>query len=304
MKYFIQKELTPLKGILVLMLLALAGMLVFLSLATLINMIAFDGFNPSDSSSEQGLMGLRIIQIFQTFGMFMFPAIAIALFTSTQPIKYLGLNQTTGTFIVYSIVLLLVFIPGINFIASLNAQIPLPSWMIEMEQNAAILTKKMLVTDNFSTMALNFFVVAIMPALAEELFFRGLLQKYLVKWTGKTFWGVLLAATVFSAIHMQFQGFVPRLLLGMVFGYLYVWSGSIWAPIAAHLANNGLAVVAYFLIGREVIPSNLDTFGNASDMWQAGVMSLLLTAIMLWVVWKNRIRHLNQSGYAPTSEAP
>lgn len=304
MKYFIQKELTPLKGILVLMLLALAGMLVFLSLATLINMIAFDGFNPSDSSSEQGLMGLRIIQIFQTFGMFMFPAIAIALFTSAQPIKYLGLNQTTGTFIAYSIVLLLVFIPGINFIASLNAQIPLPSWMIEMEQNAAILTKKMLVTDNFSTMALNFFVVAIMPALAEELFFRGLLQKYLVKWTGKTFWGVLLAATVFSAIHMQFQGFVPRLLLGMVFGYLYVWSGSIWAPIAAHLANNGLAVVAYFLIGREVIPSNLDTFGNASDMWQAGVMSLLLTAIMLWVVWKNRIRHLNQSGYAPTSEAP
>lgn len=304
MKYFIQKELTPLKGILVLMLLALAGMLVFLSLATLINMIAFDGFNPSDSSSEEGLMGLRIIQIFQTFGMFIFPAIAIALFTSAQPRKYLGLNQTTGTFIVYSIVLLLVFIPGINLIASLNAQIPLPSWMIEMEQNAAILTKKMLVTDSFSTMALNFFVVAIMPALAEELFFRGLLQKYLVKWTGRTFWGVLLAAVIFSAIHMQFQGFIPRLLLGMLFGYLYVWSGSIWAPIAAHLANNGLAVVVYYLVGKGAVSSELESFGNASDMWQAGVVSLAMTGLLLWIIWRVRVKHHNLSDSVPTSEAP
>jgi membrane protease YdiL (CAAX protease family) len=304
MNHFFQKELPPLKGILLTMLLALAGFLVFLSLGTLINALIMGGFSSPDSTTAKGLMSIRLLQVFQTFGLFLFPALAISFFSSPNPKKYLGLNRVSLSFLVYSIVIMILFIPGVNLIASLNAQIPLPSWMIDMEEVAAQLTKKILTTDSIGVMALNFFVVAIMPAVAEELFFRGLIQKYLIGWTGRTFWGVLLAAVIFSAIHMQFQGFIPRLLLGMLFGYLYVWSGSIWAPIAAHLANNGLAVVVYYLIGKGAVSSQLETFGNASDMWQAGVVSLAMTGLLLWVVWRERVRHHNLSDSVPTSEAP
>ncbi|MDD3567541.1 MAG: type II CAAX endopeptidase family protein [Bacteroidales bacterium] len=309
MSHFFQKELSPAKGILVSMLLALAGFFVFLSLGTLINAIVFGSISSGaisvpDPSTPEGLMALRVLQTFQTVGLFMFPALAIAFFSSGSPLKYLGIKHISKPFIIYSIVLMIIFIPGVNLIASLNAQIPLPGWMLEMERTAAQLTKKILVTDSLGIMAINFFVVAIMPALAEELFFRGLIQKYLIRWTGKTFWGILIAATIFSAIHMQFQGFIPRLLLGMLFGYLYFWSGSLWAPIAAHLANNGLAVIVYFLIGKGAVPSELETFGNVTDMWQAGIFSLAITGLLLWVVWRERVKHPDQSGYAPTSEAP
>jgi len=309
MNHFFQKELSPVKGIILSMLLALAGFFVFIALGTLINAIVFGGIasgaiSGPDTSTPEGLMALRVLQTFQTFGLFMFPALVVAFFSSSSPLQYLGVKCISKHFAIYSIVLMIIFIPGVNLIASLNAQIPLPEWMLEMEQTAARITKQILITDNVGVMGINLFVVAIMPALAEELFFRGLIQKYLIKWTGNAFWGIVVAATIFSAIHMQFQGFIPRLLLGMLFGYLYFWSGSLWAPIVAHLVNNGLAVMVYFLIGRGVIPPQLDTFGNISDMWQAGVFSLAITGLMLWVVWREQVRHPNQSGFAPTSEVP
>jgi uncharacterized protein len=299
------KETTPLKGILMLFILALFGFLTFLFLGMLVNYIFWGGASAQavlsmDTTSNSGLMGIRILQTFQSVGLFVFPPILMALMFSSKPLSYLGFKRVTFFTVGLSMLLMVVFIPGINLIASLNALIPFPNWMLEMEEAAERLIKSMLITESIGIALANILVVAIVPAIGEELFFRGVLQKYIVKWTGREFLGILITAAIFSAIHMQFQGFFPRLLLGMLFGYLYLWSGSIWVPIAVHFVNNGLAVVIYLLIGKGLIAPQTDTLGNLSDMWQVGVVSLFLASLLLIILWRERIKH--PEGFVPTSE--
>jgi membrane protease YdiL (CAAX protease family) len=298
---FFHKELSPLKGILFSFLLALFGFLFFFTLSELIKAVFFGGID-ADISTDHGLMLIRISQFLQTTGLFLFPAILIAVFTSSVATRFLGFNSISTSKIILSIALMVLSIPGINLIASINAMIPMPGWMLELEQAASRIMKAMLITDNVWLLMANLLVVAVLPAIAEELFFRGLVQKYMIGWVGNRFWGLLITAAIFSAIHMQFQGFIPRLLLGMLFGYLYIWSGSIWAPIAAHFANNSTAVFVYYLIGKGDIPDKLDTIGNTSGMWQAGIFSLAVSGLLLWVFWRERVKHPNPQDSAPTSE--
>ena len=291
MNPFLIKPLSPVKGIIASIFLALMGFLIFLLVGVLLNYILIGDAQSALSaglnlSTSQGLMSLRIMQVCQTTGLFLFPAIILAVFSPVSVSSFLGLKRLTLSLVALSVLVMVVFIPAVNLIASINAKIPMPEWMLEMERSSMELTKALLSTDKFGVMLLNFFVVAIMPALAEELFFRGLIQKYLVQWTKSTLWGVVVAAIVFSAIHMQFQGFIPRFLLGLLFGYLYVWSGSIWAPIAAHVANNGIAVVLYYLIAKGVVPSQVETVGNISDLWQVGIASLAIALMLIWQFWQ------------------
>lgn len=296
-----QKEISAQKGVLLSFILALLGFLFLTTVGFLINYLLF-GYITPDPSSQQGLTMIRISQVCQTMGLFIFPAIVIPLLF-TKPIgRFLGFNRVSFSLVVISIILMILFIPGINLIASMNAKVPMPSWMIEMERAASRIVKAMLETENVGLFLTNLFVVAIIPAIAEELFFRGLVQKYMIRWTKKAFWGILISATIFSAIHLQFQGFIPRLMLGMLFGYLYFWSGSIWPAIAAHFANNATAVVVYFLIGRGDISSNLDTFGNVNEMWQGGIFSLLVSGLLIWIFWRSRIKHQYLQNSAPTTE--
>lgn len=89
----------------------------------------------------------------------------------------------------------------------------------------------------------GFVVIAIIPGIGEELLFRGVLQNSLHRVTKNKHIAIWVAAFLFSAIHIQFYGLVPRMMLGAVFGYLYVWSGNLWYPMIAHATNNGLAVI-------------------------------------------------------------
>lgn len=292
MNRFLIKPLSPIKGIIASILLALMGFLIFLLMGVLLNTMLFGDMQSglstvSNFATSDGLMSIRILQVCQTIGLFLFPAVMLAAFSSVGANNFLGLKRIPVGLLVFSILIMFTFIPAVNLIASINAKIPMPAWMLEMEQAAMELTKAILTTNQLGVMLLNFIVVAIMPAIAEEFFFRGLIQKYIIQWTKNTVWGVVLAAAIFSAIHMQFQGFIPRFLLGMLFGYLYVWSGSIWVPVAAHMANNGMAVVVYYLIAKGVVPSQAETVGNISDLWQVGIVSLVIASILVWRFWKS-----------------
>lgn len=90
----------------------------------------------------------------------------------------------------------------------------------------------------------NILVIALLAALTEEFLFRGAIQRIIEKWTANYHIVIWTAAIVFSAIHLQFYGFVPRMLLGAYFGYLLYWTKSIWAPVLAHFINNAVAVIA------------------------------------------------------------
>ncbi|MFZ6051840.1 CPBP family intramembrane glutamic endopeptidase [Halocola ammonii] len=119
------------------------------------------------------------------------------------------------------------------------------------EDRAADMTERMMNMPNVSDLLLNLLLFAALPAVGEELAFRGIVQSQMAKATKRIHLSIWITAFVFSAIHMQFYGFLPRMMLGAIFGYLLIWSGTIWAPILAHFTNNALAVITYYYIQHD-----------------------------------------------------
>jgi membrane protease YdiL (CAAX protease family) len=298
------KNISPQNGLLLSLFLLVIGFVTFLFFG-LITSAAVSGnwdlmshLSPIAGTVE-GLTTIRIMQMFQTTGMFIFPAVVMAFLVSQTPSRFLGLNGFSRNDLLISIAIMIFLVPGINLIASLNAQIPMPSWMHDMEKSTETLIKSLLITDNLKIFALNLFLVAVLPAIGEELFFRSLLQKYFIKITKSNNAGILITSLIFSAIHFQFLGFVPRFLLGMFFGYLYLWTGSIKIPIVVHFVNNGLAVFLYYLVGRGLVPMDIESIGNTTQNWQIGIASIVISGLLIWILYsgstKNRDQHAQAS---------
>lgn len=128
-------------------------------------------------------------------------------------------------------------------------------WARANEEQRAAITRFMTTFASTGELLVALVVIAVIPAVGEEFVFRGLFQSELRNLTGNTHVAIWLAAFLFSAFHIQFFGFVPRLLLGGLFGYLYAWSGNLLVPIFAHFVNNALAVLSlyYYQTGKTTI---------------------------------------------------
>jgi hypothetical protein len=127
-------------------------------------------------------------------------------------------------------------------------------------------------------------MIAFLPAIGEELLFRGVIQRIFTSWTRNQHWGIWISAILFSALHMQFYGFIPRVFLGVLFGYLLVWSGSIWLPIIAHFINNAVAVVAMYLIDKGLLSQEIEEIGTTSDSYYMAAVSLLLIVVFMLMI--------------------
>jgi uncharacterized protein len=149
-----------------------------------------------------------------------------------------------------------------------------------MEARLTELTKYLTTFDSTSQFITAFIVIAIFAAIGEELVFRGILQKELFRGTKNIHLSIWIAAALFSGIHMQFFGFVPRLFLGVLFGYLYHWSGNLILPMLAHFVNNGFMVIALYLHQQKLI--DIDIESTESVPWQAVVFSAIFTTILLY----------------------
>jgi len=129
-------------------------------------------------------------------------------------------------------------------------------------------------------------MIAILPAIGEELLFRGVLQRIFANWTKNIHLGVWIAAILFSAMHMQFYGFLPRMMLGVLFGYLFVWSGSLLLPILCHFINNGSAVIYAYVAGVDQFLEQEDSLGTAEGETVFTVTSALAIAGLLYFIYK------------------
>ncbi|MDD2195700.1 MAG: CPBP family intramembrane metalloprotease [Bacteroidales bacterium] len=292
----IRSRITPQKGIIFSFVFLTLGFILFLFMGAITAGLITGSWDIAQnlsptSDTAGGLATIRIMQMFQTTGMFIFPAILIALLASKNPLSFLGFNQVNTKHMLLAIAMIAILLPGINLIASLNADISVPQWMIQMEESAEELMKRLLITDKYSVLALNLFMVAVLPAIGEELFFRSVLQKYFIKLTNNSAAGIIITSLIFSAIHMQFLGFIPRFILGVIFGYLYLWTGSIKIPILVHFVHNGLAVFLYYLVGVGVVPMDIENIGEPSHSWFLGIASLILSGFLLWTLWKDRVRN-------------
>jgi hypothetical protein len=131
----------------------------------------------------------------------------------------------------------------------------------------------------------NMVMIAILPAIGEEIMFRGLIQRLLKEWLGNIHIAIFISALLFSAMHMQFYGFLPRMVLGMVFGYLFLWTGSLWIPIFAHFIQNGMVVVVTYLGQRGIIGGDYENFG-ASESILVILASLVISSVILFIIRK------------------
>ncbi|MEJ5316011.1 MAG: CPBP family intramembrane glutamic endopeptidase [Tenuifilum sp.] len=244
------------------------------------------------------LNALKLIQILQTTGIFIIPAILSAFLFSKKPWSYLCFEKVKFQTILKTFIIVLISLPAINLLASINQLIPVSDWMVEMERKAEAITKAFLLTDSIWAYLINILMIAILPAVGEELIFRGILQRRLVEYTRSRWVGILLAAALFSAIHMQFQGFIPRFALGVAFGYLLEVTGSIWVPIAAHFFNNAIATTGYMLMGMGAADKRIENIGGITDLWILGLVSLVATSLLIVSIKREfeRESELKQTG--------
>jgi membrane protease YdiL (CAAX protease family) len=159
-------------------------------------------------------------------------------------------------------------------------------WMQNAEENAAELTEAFLKVETTGGLIFNLFMIAFLPAIGEELLFRGVIQRIFTRMTKNYHWGIWIAAFLFSALHIQFYGFVPRLLLGVLFGYLLIWSGSMWLPIVAHFVNNGFAVIAMYLVDKNIVNPKVENIGSSSDEFVAIGLSLVVVVLLMVLIKK------------------
>ena len=247
----------------------------------------------ADYSGPNAIPILKFVQTFSTIGSFIFPAFFIAYLFSHKPVQYLSLDKkATGGSVLLVTLAFLAALPLINFLGELNSHLSLPSflsgvekWMRESEDKAAELTKQFLEMHSPGDLLFNIFMIALLPAIGEELIFRGIVQRIFTEWLKNIHVAVWLSAILFSALHIQFYGFLPRMILGGMLGYLFAWSGSLWLPMVAHFVNNAAAIVLSYLFREELIGLDADKIGTESD-YLSVVVSLVLSGILLWMVYK------------------
>lgn len=236
----------------------LAGSFVITSLFTLIVPVIYH--IPLSEMSGSGhspgfVAAMRLDQLIGSIGIMLVPSLLFYRLTQSEPWERLGLKSSgSGWYYPVALIVVLVSIPMVQVLAEWNQHLHLPralsgldKWMRDTEQDNDALIERLLTMPRVTDMLANLLVMALIPALCEEVFFRGVLQKLFVNATRSPIAGILIGAAVFSALHGQFLGFFSRMALGVVLGCLYWYSRSLWPCILAHFAYNGVQVLYFYI---------------------------------------------------------
>lgn len=289
----------PFLSLLLLLLLMFAGAVVFMILA-FIAVIAVYGMKEMLNASTGAASSIEIIKLLQLFistGMFVVPALFFARLESENWTEYLKLRGLPYVLIILAILIMFSSGPILELSAEINKSMKLPGflkgleqWMLNKELEMAEMTKQLLKMNSTGVLLFNLLMLAIIPALGEELIFRGCLQKIFARWTRNKHIAIWITAIIFSAIHVQFYGFLPRMLLGALFGYLLVWSGTIWIPILAHFMNNAVAVITAYVYQRQGI--SLDKLDQPDPVaFYVYVISFLAGSALLWMFYNTSLKY-------------
>lgn len=253
------------------------------------------------SLTTSGLTLTRIALTIQDLLLFILPALCAAHLFSGQAIRYLQADHTPKAGAIAGIVLCLLFaIPAMNLLIEWNESIVLPeslagieAWLKAQEASAQAMTEQMLQMSNGVDLIIMILIVGVLTGIGEEFVFRGVLQRLFLDKFRNPHIAVWITAVIFSAVHFQFYGFVPRMLLGAFFGYLLVWSGNIWLPIIAHALNNSFSVAGAYIQQRAGEESFIDTLGTTGEdiAWVVG--GVILTIFTIGVLRYRLLRQKN-----------
>lgn len=247
------------------------------------------------SAIESSARTMRLAQMINQVCLFLIPPLAFAYICHKNPKNYLKVDSSYSlSFLLLAIGLIFTIQPIVDFLGYWNGKLVLPeslssleNWMKNTEESVGK-TMALLFTDkSASGLISNLLMMAVMAGLVEEVFFRGCLQQIVQKIAKNQHIAVWVTAFIFSAIHFQFYGFVPRLLLGAILGYLFVWSGSLWVPVIVHTINNIISVLfAYFFYGTAKY-QEMSEFSFEKYNWII-ILGLVLSILLILIMYRRR----------------
>lgn len=229
----------------------------------------------------------RYVEILQDIFIFIIPAITISFLFARNKLQYLQLTKIRNWKMFFiGAFTIVISIPLINYLGVLNQKIPLSDFLQHMEQEADAIETAFEAHHTLADLFANLFVMALLAAFSEELFFRAGLQKLVIKMSKNVHVGIWITGAIFSAIHFQFSGFFPRMLLGVFLGYLYVWSGSIWVDVFAHFIFNGIQILFSYLQAAKNTSAAADKAFSETPQYGYVMISAVLVTLLMIVIYK------------------
>jgi uncharacterized protein len=201
----------------------------------------------------------------------------------------------------FSLIIFFCFLPLVNAVNEWNQSIHLPlsfnnleQTLRDMEDKASKVIDLIIYYDNIPQFLVIFFLVAILPAIGEELLFRGIVQNEILEIFRNPHVAILLSAFLFSFVHFQFFGFFPRMLLGMLFGYLYYWSGNILIPVSIHCLNNGLTLINMNMLKEKKTEIDISSTQHLSP--GLIIFSLVISVVLLYIYRQVSLKFNKEDG--------
>jgi uncharacterized protein len=281
-----QKEWTPFSVLAICMGLFIGGNMV--GSALMLGLAAAEGLdfntvikNLSENSPIGTRNFMRMVMLINHLFSFIIPSLLTGwIIYKNNILGYFKLTKAPSLrIVILGLVFLLVSIPLVQYAYQVNKMLPLPEWMMDMESSTGNILEAIISKENFYEVIINVILIAVIPGIGEELMFRGLIQQQFGRLLQNEHLTVWLAAAFFSAIHMQFQGFLARMILGALLGYLLVWSRNLWVPMIVHFLNNGLQVIMIYVMN--IKPSEMDKIEQGEKIhWTMGVASLMLVLMV------------------------
>lgn len=274
----------------------------YLTLITVASSMGGNAAPNFDLTNPSLIIMLKVGQVVLVSITFIVPVMLFSSVMRAEKLAFLPLKKIPNwQALLVAFTICLFALPLVSGTAQWNANMHLPSFMsgveswMRVKENIANETIKVFFVNNtLGNMFINLFVVAFMAGLSEEIFFRGFLQRLFIENKMNKHIAVWLTAILFSAIHLQFFGFIPRMLLGAVLGYLYLFTNNLWVPIIAHTVNNGFAVVMAYLTG-DMASDPLTKNGEQPISLTLVISSVTLIVIQLVFLSKVQAKKYSQT---------
>lgn len=241
------------------------------------------------------ITALRGMQVVQFISLFVVPCVLCSILFSNKPATYLGFKAPhTGWYIFMGILIMIVATPFTNWLGELNKNIQfsdsMEKWINEKETDAQQSIKAVLADRSVTNLVLNLILIAGLAAVGEELLFRGMLQRILIRIFKSPWAGIIISAVLFSALHMQFKGFLPRVGLGVLLGAVYWYSGSLWVAIIAHFVYDAALILLVHFNPAMMEDDHVDISASTLAM-SASISFLLVAAILRWMILRSKTRY-------------